>query len=85
MGTPLKSKSVLEMHFQGSGDPNVKISPFIAHHGGTSGDTDSADSKETQFLRKNGCRQKCLDKSLLCAYYRLYSIIINGCGKQQKP
>ena len=71
--------------FQGSGDPNVKISPFTAHHGSTSGDTDLANSKESQSFRKNECRQKCLDKSLLCAYYILYSIIIHGCGKQQKP
>ena len=71
--------------FQGSGDPNVKISLFTAHHGGTSGDSDLANSKESQSFRKNGCRQKCLDKSLLCAYYILYSVIIHGCGKQQKP
>ena len=71
--------------FQGSGDPNVKISHFAAHHGGTSGDTDLANSKESQSFRKNGCRQKCLDKSLLCVYYILCSIIIHGCGKQQKP
>ena len=71
--------------FQRSGDPNVKISPFTAHHEGTSGDTDLANSKETRCLRKNGCKQKCLDNNLLCAYYILYSIIIHGCGKQQKP
>ena len=41
-----------ECIFQGSGDPNVKTSPFTAHHGGTSGDTDLANSKETQSLRK---------------------------------
>ena len=70
--------------FQGSGDPNVKIFPFTANQGGTSGDTDLANSKETQSLRKNGCRQKCLDKNLLCAYCILYSTIIHGCGKQQK-
>ena len=35
-----------------------------AHHGGTSEDTDLANSKETQSLRKNGCRQRYLDKSL---------------------
>ena len=51
--------------FQGSGDSNVKISSFTAHHGGASGDTDLANSKETQSLRKYGCRQKCLDKSLV--------------------
>ena len=51
--------------FQGSGDPNIKVSSFTAHHGGASGDTDLANSKETQSLRKNGCRQKCLDKSLV--------------------
>ena len=51
--------------FQGSGDPNVKNFPLTAHHGATSGDTDLAINKETQSLRKNGCRQKCLDKSLL--------------------
>ena len=62
--------------FQGSGDPNVKIFPFTANQGGTSGDTDLANSKETQSLRKNGCRQKCLDKTLLCAYivYVLYIV-----------
>ena len=73
------------MHFQGSRDPNVKFSPFTAHNGGTSGDTDLVNSKETQSLRKNSCRQKRLDKSLLCAYYILYSIIIHGCAKKQKP
>ena len=70
--------------FKESGDPNVEISPFSTHHEGTSGDTDLANSKEAHFLRKNDCRQKCLDKSLLFAYYILYSIIIHGCGKQQK-
>ena len=50
--------------FQGSGDPNVKTSFFTAHHGGTSGDTNLSNNKETQSLRKNGCRQKCLDKCL---------------------
>ena len=63
----------------------LKSPPFTAHLGGTSGDTDLANSKETRCLRKNGCKQKCLDNSLLCAYYKLYSIIIHGCGKQQKP
>ena len=38
--------------FQGSGDPNVKISTFTAHHGVTSGDTDLANSKETQSREK---------------------------------
>ena len=71
--------------FQGSGDPNVEIFPFTAHHGGISGDTDLANSKEAHFLRKNDCRKKCLDKSLLFAHCILYSIIIHGCGKQQKP
>ena len=37
--------------FQGSGDPNVKIPPFTYHQGGTSGDTELANSKETQSLR----------------------------------
>ena len=50
--------------FQGSGDPNVKICPFTSHHGGTSGATDLANVKETQSLKNNGCRQKCLDKGL---------------------
>ena len=62
----------------------LKIFSFTANQEGTSGDTDLANSKETQSLRKNGCRQKCLDKNLLCAYCILYSTIIHGCGKQQK-
>ena len=48
-------KSVLEMHF-----PRIwrsKISPFTAHHGGTSGDTDLANSKETQSREKTGVDQ----------------------------
>ena len=45
----LKSKSVSEMHF-----PTIWRSKF----------TDVANSKKTQFLGKNGCRQKCLNKSL---------------------
>ena len=43
--------------FQGSGDPSVKISSFTAHHGGTSGDTDLANSKETQSREKTGVDQ----------------------------
>ena len=35
--------------------------------------------KKLSPWEKNGFRQKCLDKSLLCAYYILYFIIINGC------
>ena len=47
----LKSKSVSEMHF-----PVIWRSKF----------TDLANRKKTtQSLGKNGCRQKCLDKSLL--------------------
>ena len=50
---PLKSKSVLEIHFPGIWNvKNVKISPFTAHHGGTLGDTDLANSKETQSREK---------------------------------
>ena len=48
-------KSVLEMHF-----PRIwrsKISSFTAHHGGTSGDTDLANSKETQSREKTGVDQ----------------------------
>ena len=51
--------------FQGSGDPNFKIPTLGAHHGDTSWNADLANSKETQSLRKNGCRQNCLDKSLV--------------------
>ena len=46
----LKSKSVPEMHF-----PAIWRSKF----------TDLAKSKKTQSLGKNGCGQKCLDKSLI--------------------
>ena len=46
----LKSKSVPEMHF-----PAISRSKF----------TDLAKSKKTQSLGKNGCGQKCLDKSLI--------------------
>ena len=59
-----EAKKCWKCIFQGSGDPNVKISPFTAHHGGTSGATDLANIKETQSLKNNGCRQKCLDKTL---------------------
>ena len=59
--------------FQGSGDPNVKISPFTAHHGGTSGDTDLANSKETQSLRKNSCRQKCLEICMAISLREMWS------------
>ena len=52
----LKSKSVPEMHF-----PVIWRSKF----------TDLANSKKTQSLGKNGCRQKCLDKSLTAKFYRL--------------
>ena len=45
----LKSKSAWEMHF-----PAILISIF----------NDLVNSKKTQSLGKNGCRQKCLDKSL---------------------
>ena len=45
----LKSKSVPEMHFTA-----IWKSKF----------TDLANSKKTQSLGKNGCRQKCLNKSL---------------------
>ena len=50
----LKSKSVLEMHFQA-----IWRSKF----------TDLANSGKTQSLGKNGCRQKCLDKSLYIYIY----------------
>ena len=50
---------------EGFGDPNVTTSPLTARHVGTSGDTDLASSKETHSLRKNGCRQKCLDENLV--------------------
>ena len=62
---PLKSESVLKCIFLGSGDPNFKISILGALHGGNLWDTDLANSTETQSLRKNGCRQKCLDESLI--------------------
>ena len=39
----------------------LKIFSFTANQEGTSGDTDLANSKETQSLRKNSCRQKCLE------------------------
>ena len=42
----------------------LKFPPFTAHHVGTLGDTDLANSKETQSREKNGCRQKWLDKSM---------------------
>ena len=45
----LKSKSVSEMYF-----PVILMSKF----------NDLVNSKKTQSLWKNGCRQKCLDKSL---------------------
>ena len=45
----LKSKSVSEIHF-----PAIRRSKF----------TDLAKSRKTQSSGKNGCRQRCLDKSL---------------------
>ena len=45
-----KSKKVSEIHF-----PTISRSKF----------TDLVNSKKTQSLGKNGCRQKCLDKTLV--------------------
>ena len=64
---PFEVKKYWKCNFQRFEDPNVKVSPFTAHHGGTSGDTGLANSKGIQSLRKNGYRQKCLDKSLIFA------------------
>ena len=61
----LWSQKVCQCIFQGPGDPIFKIFPLGAYHGGTLQDTDLTNSTETQSLRKHGCRQKCLDKSLL--------------------
>ena len=58
----LKSKSVPEMHF-----PAIWRSKF----------TDLANSKKTQSLGKNGCRQKCLDKSLILNKKNTFSILTN--------
>ena len=55
----LKSKSVPEMHF-----PAIWRSKF----------TDLANSKKTQSFGKNGCRQKCLDKSLLIQSTFLFAV-----------
>ena len=57
--------------FQGSGDLNVKIFPFTAHHGGTSWDTDFAKSKETKSreqtaVNKSACIKAC--KYILLLY-----------------
>ena len=64
--------------FQGSGDPNFKISPLGAHHGRTLQDTDLANNTETQSLRKtavdksafmkSGCQ---LEKGMLNCYLKL--------------
>ena len=64
---PFEVKKYWKCNFQRFEDPNVKVSPFTAHHGGTSGDTGLANSKGIQSLRKNGYRQKYLDKSLIFA------------------
>ena len=54
----LKSKSVSEMHFPViRGSKFQKVSPWCP--------TEGANIKETQSLEENGCREKCLDKSLL--------------------
>ena len=58
----LKSKSVSEMHFPGSRDPENQISksPSLGtHHRGTSRNSELANSKETAVDKK------CLDKNLL--------------------
>ena len=48
-----------EMHFPAIWRPMFqKLSPWCPD--------DSANSKENQSLGKNSCREKCLDKSLLC-------------------
>ena len=56
----LKSKSVLEMHI-----PVIRRSKF----------TDLVNSKKTQSLGKNTCRQKCLDKTLIYMYINIYIYI----------
>ena len=40
-----------------SSDPGIQISPWCP--------TEGANIKETQSLEENGCKEKCLDKSLL--------------------
>ena len=62
MDNAMKSKSVPEMHF-----PAIWRSKF----------TDLANSKKTQSLGKNGCRQKCLDKSLILNKKNTFSILTN--------
>ena len=53
----MKSESVSQMHFRVIWGAKFQIFfPWCP--------TDSADSKETQFLGKNGCRNKCFNKSL---------------------
>ena len=65
-------KKCVENAFSRHLETQIKISSFAAHHGGISGDTDLANSKETQSLRKNGCRQKCLHKSLISKDIQMY-------------
>ena len=52
--------------FQGSGDLNVKIFPFTAHHGGTSWDTDLVKSKETKSREKTAVDKSACIKA--CKY-----------------
>ena len=60
----IREKSI----FQQSADLNIKYFPFSVYHGATPTEPLSyANTKETKSLGKNGCRQKCLDKSLLQA------------------
>ena len=49
---------------QQSGEPNFKNFPLSDQYGSTLQDTDLANSKETQIMRKNSCKQKYLDKNL---------------------
>ena len=49
---------------QQSGEPNFKNFPLGDQYGSTLQDTDLANSKETQIMRKNSCKQKYLDKNL---------------------
>ena len=52
--------------FQGSGDLNVKIFPFTAHHGGTSWDTDLVKSTETKSREKTAVDKSACIKA--CKY-----------------
>ena len=69
----LQSEGVLEMHFPANWRPKFqKALLWYPPWGNLKEIVDQTNSKETESLRKNGCRQKCFDESLVYIIYMHY-------------